>query len=153
MLVLGYAGDVAVLGGGRSAGRDAQPGGGAHGAVRGIAAEDSAGACRLFAAGGAAVFAQNHQAPDCATATSSPPRSPTREHFAAAKLNPSGEYPGVVVAGDSAQFGDTCSGWDGPDVTSGLSPSDLGGFTLRKTGTGRLISDNDTLDTFDTCGG
>jgi hypothetical protein len=108
-----------------------------------IAAEDSPGACRLFLPGGATAFARQHEAGDCPAAMDIVIGKLTdRENFAAHTLKPSGEYPGVVINGDSATFGGSCTGWTGPSVKSGIRPSDLGFFGLKRTGDGWMINDN-----------
>jgi hypothetical protein len=107
-----------------------------------IAAEDGSGACALFLPGAAATFSRNFDAADCTSAMDIVIGKITdREHFAAYTLKPSGTYPGVVVTGDSAEFGGACSGWTGSGVQSGLAPGDLGYFGLKKTADGWRIND------------
>jgi hypothetical protein len=108
-------------------------------------------ACDLFVPGGQAIFAQQFGARDCVTAMQiviGKVTDPTK--FAAARLKPSGKYPGVEVQGDSATFGGACTGWEYETMT-GMDPGDLGGIKLKKTANGWFIYDVHLPDT--TCGG
>ncbi|MFC7483784.1 hypothetical protein ACFQX7_32400 [Luedemannella flava] len=122
--------------------------------VERIADEDPEGACSLFTLGAQTTFAQESETKDCVTAMQIVVDKVTdKENFEAAKLKPSGEWPGVVITGDSAEFGSTtCTGWDGPGVKSGLDTGDLGRFGLKKTDDGWLINEN-KIQGGGTCGG
>lgn len=108
-------------------------------------------ACDLFVPGGQAIFAQQFEARDCVTAMQIVIGKVTDpKKFAAARLKPSGKYPGLQVEGDSATFGGPCTGWEYETMT-GMDPGDLGRINLKKTPNGWFIYDVHLPDT--TCGG
>ena len=116
-----------------------------------IAGGNAQGACDLFVPGGQTIFAQQFGGQDCVTAMQIVIGKVTDpKKFAAATLKPSGEYPGVVVEGDSATFGGACSGWKYERMT-GMHPSDLGQIKLKKIPNGWFIYEVRLPNT--TCGG
>jgi hypothetical protein len=121
--------------------------------IKRIADEDAEGACRLFLPGGATSFASEQGGSDCQSAMEVVIGKVTDpQGFAEHTLKPSGQYPGVVIQGNAAAAGGSCTAWKG-EVRTGLSPSDLGGFSLKKTDDGWLINENKGLGAFSSCGG
>lgn len=118
-----------------------------------VADNDATRACGLMLEGTRFLFAQENEAPDCATAVSVL-SSKIADAAAYKAMVPSG----LEVTGDLAEVSGYCGeGWRTADggryEADGDSPNALGTITLRKTAQGWLITEYRSANRYSSCGG